>query len=53
MQRETIVESGYEYIETVGSGEVLLLLHGLFGALSNFEQLINHFSATHNVIVPL
>ena len=29
------------------------MLHGLFGALSNFEDLINHFSSNYKVIVPL
>ena len=53
MQRQIVIDNGYEYIETGGDGEVLLLLHGLFGALSNFNQLIDHFASTHNVIVPL
>jgi len=53
MQPAIIKEDGFEYIETGGNGECLLLLHGLFGALSNFEQLINHFKDTHNVVVPL
>ena len=37
----------------MGEGPVLLLLHGLFGALSNFEDVINGFSGKHKVIVPL
>ena len=36
-----------------GEGEPLLLLHGLFGALSNFEYLIEYFRHTHKVVVPL
>jgi pimeloyl-ACP methyl ester carboxylesterase len=28
-------------------------LHGLFGALSNFEDLIQHFGSKYNVIVPI
>lgn len=36
-----------------GNGEPLLLLHGLFGALSNFADLIEHFKHTHKVIVPM
>ena len=35
-----------------GEGEPLLLLHGLFGALSNFRFLIEHFRKTNNVVVP-
>lgn len=42
----------FQYIEQ-GEGSVLLLLHGLFGALSNFAPLIEHFQATHRVVVPL
>ncbi len=34
-------------------GEVLLLLHGLFGSMSNFEQLINHFKKDFKVAVPI
>ncbi|MDE3214607.1 MAG: alpha/beta fold hydrolase, partial [Bacteroidota bacterium] len=36
-----------------GEGEPLLLLHGLFGALSNFEHLIDYFHKSHKVIVPM
>jgi len=43
----------YKFIETKGGKEVLLLLHGLFGALSNFESIIQHFSKRYNVVVPM
>ena len=33
----------YQYIEE-GDGEVLLLLNGLVGSLSNFDEVIRHFS---------
>ncbi len=46
-------EDSYRYVETGGDGEVLLLLHGLFGALSNFEGIIEEFSQRYNVVVPL
>ncbi|MEI2765557.1 MAG: alpha/beta fold hydrolase [Dermatophilaceae bacterium] len=46
-------ENGFRYIESGTQGETLLLLHGLFGALSNFQGIINHFSANYNVVVPL
>ena len=46
-------EEGFKYIETGGEGTPLMLLHGLFGALSNFEDLVNHFSEKHNVVIPL
>jgi 2-hydroxy-6-oxonona-2,4-dienedioate hydrolase len=49
-----IKEAGrFKYIETGGGEDNLLLLHGLFGALSNFEGIIDHFSETHNVVVPI
>ncbi|MEN1786159.1 MAG: alpha/beta fold hydrolase, partial [Bacteroidota bacterium] len=53
MDHEIKEEGKYKYIETESEGEILLLLHGLFGALSNFEGIINHFSKNYNVIVPI
>lgn len=48
-----IKEDGkFKYIEE-GEGEPLILLHGLFGALSNFKDLIEHFRLTHKVVVPI
>ena len=46
-------QGGFKYIETKGGGDTLLLLHGLFGALSNFSDILNHFGSTHNVVVPI
>lgn len=46
------VQDKFSFLEE-GEGEPLLLLHGLFGALSNFEYLIEYFRHTHKVIVPL
>ncbi|MBK8554696.1 MAG: alpha/beta fold hydrolase [Lewinellaceae bacterium] len=46
-------EDGFRYIESGTDGETLMLLHGLFGALSNFEGIIRRFSKTHNVVVPM
>ncbi len=43
----------YKFLETKGGDDVLLLLHGLFGALSNFEGIISHFSKKYNVVVPM
>ncbi len=42
----------FKFIEE-GEGEPLLLLHGLFGALSNFEDLVDHFKGKYKIIVPL
>ncbi len=46
-------EDKFQYVESEGGDETLLLLHGLFGALSNFEGIINHFSDKVNVVVPI
>lgn len=45
-------ESGFKYVEE-GTGPVLMMLHGLFGALSNFNTVIEHFSSSYNVVIPL
>jgi 2-hydroxy-6-oxonona-2,4-dienedioate hydrolase len=42
----------FKYVEE-GSGEPLVLLHGLFGALSNFTPLIEYFRNHYKVVVPL
>ncbi len=42
----------FKYVEE-GEGEPLVLLHGLFGALSNFKDVIEHFRRTHMVIIPI
>jgi pimeloyl-ACP methyl ester carboxylesterase len=45
-------ENGFKFVEE-GEGDVLMLLHGLFGALSNFFDIIEHFKATHKVVIPI
>jgi pimeloyl-ACP methyl ester carboxylesterase len=45
-------EHGFSYIDE-GEGEVLLLLHGLMGALSNWERLLNEFKSKYRVIIPM
>jgi 2-hydroxy-6-oxonona-2,4-dienedioate hydrolase len=52
MQFEIKQQDKFKFVEE-GQGEPLVLLHGLFGALSNFEALINYFSHHYKVIVPL
>lgn len=42
----------FRYIEE-GEGEPLVLLHGLFGALSNFADLIEYFRHHYKVVVPM
>ena len=45
-------ESGFRYVDE-GKGQVLMLLHGLFGALSNWEGVVNRFSSKFRVVIPL
>jgi len=52
MEYQIQQEGKFKFIE-IGEGEPILLLHGLFGALSNFSHLIEHFKSTHKVVVPL
>jgi pimeloyl-ACP methyl ester carboxylesterase len=42
----------FKFIEE-GQGEPLVLLHGLFGALSNFQYLIEYFRQQYKVVVPI
>lgn len=45
-------KNDFKYIDE-GAGDILLLLHGLFGALSNWGAVIDKFSATHRIVIPL
>lgn len=48
-----VKENGkFQYIEE-GSGEPIVLLHGLFGAMSNFSDLVNILKERYKVYVPL
>lgn len=42
----------FKFIEE-GEGEPLILLHGLFGALGNFNELIKYFRDHYKVVVPM
>lgn len=53
MDFQVIEENKFKFIETKSDGPNLMLLHGLFGTLSNFESIINHFGKKYNVIVPI
>jgi 2-hydroxy-6-oxonona-2,4-dienedioate hydrolase len=52
MDYEVKQDGKFKFIE-VGEGEPLVLLHGLFGALSNFMDLIEHFRKQYKVVVPM
>ena len=45
-------KEGYEYVDE-GSGPTLVLLHGLFGALSNWAEVVKTFSSSFRVVIPL
>jgi pimeloyl-ACP methyl ester carboxylesterase len=45
-------EGGYDYVQE-GEGPVLMLLHGLFGALSNWKAVVEAFSKRFTVMIPL
>ncbi|MFD1002290.1 alpha/beta fold hydrolase [Ohtaekwangia kribbensis] len=45
-------ESGFKFVDE-GQGEPLVLLHGLFGALSNWEGVVNRFSKNFRVVIPM
>jgi 2-hydroxy-6-oxonona-2,4-dienedioate hydrolase len=42
----------FNYVDQ-GEGEVLILLHGLFGALSNWKDVLDHFSKNYRVVIPI
>lgn len=52
MEYEIKIQDKFRFIEE-GEGESLVLLHGLFGALSNFKPLIEYFRLHNKVVVPL
>jgi pimeloyl-ACP methyl ester carboxylesterase len=52
MSYEIRQDTKFKFIEE-GNGETLMLLHGLFGALSNFQDLIEHFKKSNQVVVPI
>lgn len=45
-------EGKYNYVDE-GNGPTLLVLHGLFGALSNFNDVVKGFKDNYRVIIPL
>jgi len=53
MAYEIKTEDRFKFIETREDGPTIVLLHGLFGALSNFKDLIDHFGDRYRVVVPI
>jgi pimeloyl-ACP methyl ester carboxylesterase len=52
MHYEIKREGDFQYIEE-GNGPVLLLLHGLFGALSNWVDVVSQLSKKYRLLKPL
>ncbi len=52
-QMTQIKEEGKFKYQESGEGEVLLLLHGLFGGLSNFHKLTSFFNKEMKVVLPI
>ena len=52
MQYEIKKQEDFSFIEE-GKGEPLVLLHGLFGSLSNFSGVIDFFKKHNTVVVPI
>jgi len=52
MEYEIKHSGKFNFVEE-GKGEPLVLLHGLFGALSNFRDLVDHFKNSYQVVIPI
>lgn len=52
MQFEIKQEERFRYFEG-GQGDVIVPLHGLFGELSNFSELLRHFIPGYRVLLPI
>lgn len=52
MEYEIKHSGKFKYVQE-GQGESLILLHGLFGALSNFKDLVDFFKTKYTVYIPL
>jgi pimeloyl-ACP methyl ester carboxylesterase len=52
MSSKLITDGKYSYVEA-GEGQPIIILHGLMGALSNFDGVLNYFSEKgYKVIIP-
>ena len=52
MQQVLKQDGEFRYIEE-GAGPTLLVLHGLFGALSNFRDVLDEFQHNYRVVIPM
>jgi len=53
MEYPLIQEGKFKYVQSGEVGKPLMLLHGLFGALSNFKDLFQAFRDEYRVIIPI
>ena len=52
MDVQLIEEGEFRYIQE-GEGPVIIILHGLFGALSNFKDVFEKFRDGYTVVIPM
>ena len=53
MENNLIKEGKFSYVEA-GEGQPIIILHGLMGALSNFDGVFNYFSKKgYKIIIPV
>ena len=52
MQYEIKQTGKFKYVQE-GKGPNMVLLHGLFGALSNFKDLVDYFKENYTVYIPM
>jgi pimeloyl-ACP methyl ester carboxylesterase len=52
MQYEIKQSGKFKFVQE-GQGEPMVLLHGLFGALSNFKDLVDYFKSRYTVYIPM
>lgn len=52
MQYEIKQSGKFKFVKE-GQGEPMVLLHGLFGALSNFKDLVDYFKSRYTVYIPM
>jgi len=52
MSYTIVEEKEFRYVD-VGEGQPLVLLHGLFGALSNWQGVIDKFKENYRVFIPI
>ncbi len=45
-------EGEFQFIEE-GQGPIIILLHGLFGALSNWRAVVDQFAKNYRILIPL